>query len=253
MESTINKFITNFTRNNFDSWEAWVGTFIFIVIAYFVGSINSGQIYSKMRNHDLGKSGSQNYGATNAGRKFGKKGFAFVFFGDFLKPIILGMIFSPIVSFSNVKIFEMANVGVALLFVYIGHVWPIWFKFKGGKGVAVSYGLLTVFNWIFAAIAGLMFLFWLAIFKKVSLASIFGVGTIMFLLFFQPIWFETLVFKWSMTWSSYLVGISIFVITTIKHIPNLIRIKKNKEPSLKLKIEGKKIKVISNRDEISKS
>ncbi len=248
METIIDKFIQNFTTNNFDSWEAWVGTFIFMVIAYFVGSINSGQIYSKMRRYDLGKSGSQNYGATNAGRKFGKKGFAFVFFGDFLKPIILGLIFSPIVVFSNIEIFSMANVGFALFFVYVGHVWPIWFKFKGGKGVAVSYGLLTIFNWIFAAIAGLMFLFWLWIFKKVSLASIFGVGTIMVLLFFQPIWFEKIVFKWSMTWTSYFVGISIFAITTIKHIPNLKRIKENKEPSLELKIDSKGIKVITEKD-----
>ncbi len=248
IENTLNKFIENFTRNNITSWEAWVGTFIFIIIAYFVGSINSGQIYSRMRNHDLGKSGSKNYGATNAGRKFGKKGFAIVFFGDFLKPIALGMIFTPIVAFTNIKIFNMANVGFALFFVYIGHVWPIWFNFKGGKGVAVSYGLLTIFNWIFAAIAGLMFLFWLWLFKRVSIASIFGTGTIMFLLFFQPLWFETLVFQWSMTWTSYFVGISMFIITTIKHIPNLKRVKEKKEPTVELKIDGKNIKLITNDD-----
>ncbi len=218
-------YINNF---NFDlsSWEWWVSTLIIVIIAYLFGSINSGQILSRYKNRDLGNTGSSNYGATNAGRTFGVYAFIIVFVGDFLKPIVLGMTFSILYYFT--PFFNNANIPIALFFIFIGHVWPFWFGFRGGKGVAVFFGILTICNFIFSAIAGISFLIYFFIFRKVGLSSVLSILTSSFLISFQMLWpLDNTIFNWSRDYSVIILIWSCFIISFIKHIPNLISYHKN--------------------------
>ena len=116
----------------FTSFSFYWQTAIFMIIAYLIGSINFGHVFSKINNTDVGKIGSKNYGATNVGRNYGAKGFLFVFLGDFFKSFVaLG-----IILFLNLKILTDGSIGLSLFFVLFGHLKPLYFHFKGGKGVA---------------------------------------------------------------------------------------------------------------------
>ena len=104
-----------------------------VVIAYLLGSISTGMLVSKaMGRPDLHKVGSGNTGATNALRTMGKKGGAIVFAGDVVKALLACL----------VGRLWMGQNGALLagLFVILGHNWPVFFGFKGGKGVATLVG-----------------------------------------------------------------------------------------------------------------
>ncbi len=103
-----------------------------IVIPYLLGSINTGIILSKVMYHDdIRNHGSGNAGATNALRTYGKKFGALTFLGDFLKSVIATLIGSLLLS-------GTLGGAIAGLFVMIGHMFPIYYNFKGGKGVACA-------------------------------------------------------------------------------------------------------------------
>jgi glycerol-3-phosphate acyltransferase PlsY len=120
--------------------EAKLG--ILAVIAYFVGAIPFGLVVGKAKGVDPRKRGSGNIGATNVGRLLGKRFFALVFSLDLLKGFLPMLIASLLVwhipDTQKPYLLWMA-VGAAAV---IGHLFPIYLKFKGGKGVATSAGLL---------------------------------------------------------------------------------------------------------------
>lgn len=215
----MSNYVENFTTNSFGTWEAWVSTLILCIIAYLIGSINTGQIFSRKKKQDLGSIGSKNYGATNAGRTFGKKYFAFIFAGDFLKPIILGLLFTVLLKYT--EFFQYSAITVSLFFCYIGQIWPIWFKFKGGKGIATAYGVFTIINWIFALIGGIFFLIFFYFSKKVWIGSIGSMGIVVLCMCFQPGYPEILVFDWAQTWTSILVAFSMWFISIYRHKDNI--------------------------------
>ena len=144
------------------------------IASYLMGSIPFGLILTKIfLNKDIRKIGSGNIGATNAlrtGNKF--IGFTTLFL-DITKAVI------PVLY---VKISFPELIYIASLCVFLGHVFPIWLKFKGGKGVATYVGILfsinILFGFIFVASWGLIFL----IFKYSSLSSIVGALSIPFYL-----------------------------------------------------------------------
>lgn len=135
------------------------------VIAYLLGSISTGMLVSKaMGGPDLHKVGSGNTGATNALRTMGKKGGAIVFAGDVVKALLACL----------VGRLWMGQNGALLagLFVILGHNWPVFFGFKGGKGILSGAVLVWLLNWRVALIAwGLFALLWLTT-RYVSLGSI---------------------------------------------------------------------------------
>ena len=99
-------------------------------IAYLLGSISTGILVSKNSGHNLREEGSHNTRASNALRVLGLKGGALTFAGDFLKAFIAVM--------AGKAIAGMNGGMIAGLFVILGHNWPVFFQFKGGKGVACS-------------------------------------------------------------------------------------------------------------------
>ena len=134
-----------------------------ILIAYLVGSINSAIILSKvLKLPDPRTQGSKNPGATNMLRIGGKKIAAFVLLIDVwkgLSPILLAYSYTS----------SSLELSIIALFAFLGHVYPVFYSFKGGKGVATFIGGLIGIN----PLVGLSFiLFWLFVAKVLNISSL---------------------------------------------------------------------------------
>ena len=140
--------------------------FIIGIISYLMGSIPFGLILTKIfLKKDIREIGSGNIGATNALRTGNKLiGYSTLIL-DILKAVI------PVLY---VKINFPDAVYVSALFAFIGHVIPVWLKFKGGKGVATYVGILFSLNIIFGLVFGVCWLIIFFISKYSSLASLIG-------------------------------------------------------------------------------
>ena len=140
--------------------------FIIGIISYLMGSIPFGLILTKIfLKKDIREIGSGNIGATNALRTGNKLiGYSTLIL-DVLKAVI------PVLY---VKINLPDAVYISALFAFIGHVFPVWLKFKGGKGVATYVGILFSLNIIFGLVFGICWLIIFFISKYSSLASLIG-------------------------------------------------------------------------------
>ena len=147
--------------------------YILLLISYLLGSIPFGLLISKMYGIDIRLHGSKNIGATNVYRILGKKLGLFTFFLDGLKGFLPTFLFPIIIGINDLDI--SALFGVTAI---IGHSFSVFLKFKGGKGVATSTGMIIgVLPFIFF-IGLLVWIILFLIFRYVSLASIFGILTI---------------------------------------------------------------------------
>lgn len=136
-----------------------------IVLCYLIGSFSSAYILGKLiMKADIRSYGSGNAGATNALRVFGKKIGLMVFILDILKGILAVYI--------GGKIFGYDGKILGGFFAVIGHMWPIFLKFRGGRGIATSFGMLLSIHWPTAIITLIGFIIVLLLSKYVSLASI---------------------------------------------------------------------------------
>ncbi len=125
---------------------------LLLITAYFVGCFNTGYYLTRfLTKKDIRSVGSSVTGATNVSRVLGKKGFAITFLGDVLK--VIGIILISNHFFNN----SLVTYGV-IFFTFIGHIFPIQLKFKGGKGISVYLGGLIMINYFYILflIAGLI-------------------------------------------------------------------------------------------------
>ena len=104
--------------------------FLIIILSYLLGSVNFAYITARIKGIDISSSGSGNPGTSNVLRTLGKRSAAIVLFGDLLKGAI------PIIFFSEDQYFLLYGVAAVL-----GHIYPVFYKFKGGKGVATYLGV----------------------------------------------------------------------------------------------------------------
>lgn len=145
---------------------------IMAVIAYLIGSINFSVILSKkMAGFDVREKGSGNAGTTNMLRSVGKKAAAITLICDILKGVIailIAILMGKFISGANGAVL----VQVAGIAVIIGHTFPIFFKFKGGKGVATSLGVLIMSNWQIGLICLVFAIILIALTQMVSVGSI---------------------------------------------------------------------------------
>ena len=141
------------------------------VIAYLIGSINFSVILSKkMAGFDIREKGSGNAGSTNMLRSVGKKAAALTHVCDILKGIVsilIAMILGNIIQNLDRELL----VQIAGIAVVVGHTFPIFFGFKGGKGVATSLGVLILSNWQIGLICLVFALVLMALTRMVSLGS----------------------------------------------------------------------------------
>ena len=145
---------------------------IIALIAYAIGSINFSVIFSKkFAGFDVREKGSGNAGTTNMLRSVGKKAAAITLVCDILKGII-----AIFIAYILHRIVEKADgallVQIAALAVVIGHTFPAFFGFKGGKGVATSLGILLLINWKIGLICLIFALIIIAATRMVSAGSV---------------------------------------------------------------------------------
>lgn len=150
---------------------------IMAVIAYLIGSVNFSILISKKKaGFDIREKGSGNAGTTNMLRTVGKGAALITLILDILKGVVTVWI-SMFYSFILYKLFSLNLnsaylVQIAGIFVILGHTFPIYFEFKGGKGVATTLGILLVTNWHIGLICLVFALVLIAITKMVSVGAL---------------------------------------------------------------------------------
>ena len=197
---------------------------ILIIISYFVGSVPFAYIFARLKGIDIRTVGSGNIGATNLARALGKKWGYICFIMDVLKgllPTLIAALNLP-VSPENWQLFAALGVAVAAV---IGHIFPIFLKFKGGKGVATSFGAALGF-WpyytICAAAALVIWVIFVLIFRYVSLASIVAAFSFPIVLltavYVFPAW------KLNELWPLFIIAVFLPLLVIVRHRSNIKRL-----------------------------
>jgi acyl phosphate:glycerol-3-phosphate acyltransferase len=151
-----------------------VPTILYVaIVGYLVGSFPTAYIVGRICGIDIRKEGSGNVGATNVARVLGKQYGYPVFIVDVAKGFAAVKLAEAFTGSAHSSAFfvDLCRV-LGAMFAVIGHSFPVWLGFKGGKGVSTSIGAFFALNWIAAVVVGIL---WIVIFyatRYVSLASI---------------------------------------------------------------------------------
>ena len=197
--------------------------FLVIILSYLLGSINFAYITARIKGIDISSEGSGNPGTSNILRTLGKGSAAFVLFGDLLKGVI------PILLYYQDQYFLIYGLAAVL-----GHIYPLFYRFKGGKGVATYLGvyIATVFINPYNSelinleifqilnIPALAF-FYFVIFKTTRVSAIASLATVL-------ITVSILIYANNEV-SNVLVLIFIFILILLKHSENIKRLREGKE------------------------
>ena len=160
---------------------------IVTIIAYLLGSISFSVIISKkMAGFDVREKGSGNAGTTNVLRTVGKKASAITLLCDVLKGVIAILIAYIVGLIVKEGIDKALLIQLAGLAVILGHTFPIFFGFKGGKGIATALGVLLITNWNIGLICLVFALVLMALTRIVSLGSIAAAVLFPVLIIFMP-------------------------------------------------------------------
>nr|WP_050182057.1 glycerol-3-phosphate 1-O-acyltransferase PlsY [Domibacillus robiginosus] len=190
-----------------------------LIIAYLLGSIPSGLIAGKaFFGIDIREHGSGNLGATNSFRVLGKKAGAFVTAADILKGTAAASI--PIVFDTGVHPL------LAGLLAVIGHIFPVFAGFRGGKAVATSAGVLLAYNWLFFLLLIAIFAAVLLTTKYVSVASVTAAVAAFIYAVVHTIYTQDIPFLAVVT------ALAFFVI--YRHRANMSRLRNGTEPKIRL-------------------
>jgi len=186
---------------------------IVAILAYTIGSFSSAYVLGKvLKNKDIRAYGSGNAGATNAVRVFGKKIGAMAFLLDVLKGVLAVYIGNMILGYDGKLI--------AGLFAVIGHNWPIFFNFKGGKGIATSFGIWLSIHWPSAVITLIVFIIVAITTKYISLSSISSALA-------API--AVLIMKRPFDMKFFIVILLLSILAVFRHRSNIKRLLEGKE------------------------
>lgn len=189
---------------------------IVLLVGYLLGSIPTSVIVSKIAlKDDVRKHGSGNPGASNMMRSFGFKYAAIVLVGDMLKGLLAALVGQWLLGQSGLYYGTLAAV--------VGHNWPVFLKFKGGKGVATTLGGMLAIVPLWTACACLLFILTLLLTRYFSVASLVALG-----------------FLWVMILVFYMSNTTLFFFTTLlvllsvyRHRTNIDRLMQGTEPKLK--------------------
>lgn len=169
--------------------EYWLQTIIAVLAAYLISSVNTSIIVTRIVLHkDIRSMGSGNAGFTNVLRCVGKVPAIVTFIGDFLKGIISVTIAYFLmfgVQGANADIYRGYLMYIAGLFAVVGHTFPIYYKFKGGKGVVTTFAVMFMTDWRMSVMALLIFAVFFMITGIISVCALinavaFPVNTIVF-------------------------------------------------------------------------
>jgi glycerol-3-phosphate acyltransferase PlsY len=202
---------------------SWAATLLAIVAAYVVGSIPTAYLLVRAVNGtDIRTLGSGNVGATNAGRALGRWAFWLVFFVDLLKGLLATLLL-PLAARSLHPTPHGLQVLIAVAAI-LGHNFPIWLGFRGGKGVATTLGAVLALEPVAACAAALAFLACAAASRIVSLSSIIGA------MVFLVVYFARTSEPWApdrRLLSAAVIGLAVLLV--FRHRTNLARIARGTE------------------------
>jgi len=189
-----------------------------IILSYLLGSIPFGYLVGKyLKNVDIRERGSGNIGTANAFRVMGAKYAILVLIGDCLKGFLAVFLARRLLIIDNISFYLIIG-----LFAIIGHNWSIFLKFKGGKGIATTYGVVFAFYPIISLSSALIWGIIVITIKIASLGSIISVFSMLILSF---IFSTTLEFKYFL--------IIINLLALFRHRSNIIRLIQHKENKIK--------------------
>tara|TARA_B100000029_G_scaffold103893_1_gene94425 strand:- start:1366 stop:1977 length:612 start_codon:yes stop_codon:yes gene_type:complete len=201
---------------------------IFIVsfFSYFSGSIPFGLILIKLfKKKDIREIGSGNIGATNVLRTGNKFLALLTLLLDLLKgyfPVVITAQYFPQYVF------------LASLIVFLGHIFPIWLKFKGGKGVATYLGILFALSYSLALLFIFTWIVVLLIFKYSSLSSIFSTMTVFVITLIKDTVLESFQNNLDFSQNLKLLLFIFFILILFTHKKNILNLKNNSERKIKL-------------------
>lgn len=182
-----------------------------MALPYLLGSVNTSIVFSKKKhNEDIRDFGSGNAGMTNIMRKYGKKEALFIFLLDFLKGVV-SFIF-------GLLLYGYIGSQIAGLFCILGHIFPCFYKFKGGKGIAVTCSVCFMTDYISFGILIALFLAIVIVTKYVSLGSVVCVAA-------YPIVLRNRGFSGTVC----LIAMLIAAVCIFKHKDNIKRISRGEE------------------------
>ena len=194
---------------------------ICLVLGYACGCISFGYLMGKLNHKDIRKYGSGNIGATNALRTLGKKAALITLFGDFAK-CLLPVLLVKFVIFNGYDYARLLGLYTAFG-AFLGHNFPFYLKFKGGKGIAVmSMAIVTFFDWWLILICFVTFFGVVLITRYVSL------GSILIAIEF-PLW---IAFAYPGDWQLLCLSILFAFIAVFSHRANIGRLLKGTENKL---------------------
>lgn len=216
---------------------------IIVILSYLIGSIPNSIIISKMvRGIDIREHGSGNAGGTNVMRVLGWKYGVLVIFLDALKGaiavVIIARLFYGPLPFENVSPFDDFTLVqiIAGISAVIGHVWTVFARFKGGKGIATALGMLLMLITIDMLIAVGIFTVVVLISRYVSLGSIIAAISVPSTLFIRENLFHVDIPGYS-TLLPFVIGVTALVIYT--HRKNLVRILNGNENKISFRKKPK--------------
>ncbi|HOD76438.1 MAG TPA: glycerol-3-phosphate 1-O-acyltransferase PlsY [Syntrophorhabdaceae bacterium] len=187
---------------------------LLVVFAYFLGSIPVGVMLGRLKGVDPRKTGSGNIGATNVMRAAGKKLGVVTLILDAAK----GFVPVALATLLGVPLCVVALVG---LVAFLGHVFPVFLRFKGGKGVATALGVYLAISPVTILAAFVVFVIVAAIWRYVSLASMIGATVV-------PIGLYLI----GAPWSFVVMAVLITLVVIVRHKDNITRLVKGTESKL---------------------
>ena len=220
-----------------------------VLFAYFIGNISFARMLSKAKSGDITQSGSGNPGTMNMLRTYGIKSGALTLILDILKGVIPSLAGKLLFKYTGLN--ENIGLFVAGLAVIVGHMWPVVFKFKGGKGVACALGVFMVANPLYLLISFVIGFVYLWFFDYGSVASLFIVA---FMSVIQGWQFNKDYLSGSLSLADLLViNLLIFAIFSLiwfAHRSNIIRLLMGKENKANLQKSFRKKLSIQKKEEI---
>lgn len=189
----------------------WTTEAVVVLVGYLLGSVPFGLLIARARGVDIRQHGSGNIGATNVARNLGKKLGALVLLLDALKGAL------PVVgaSFLHCELVVVVAAGWAAV---VGHCFPVWLGFRGGKGVATSLGVLLVVDPVVTALSALAFAGMVGATRMVSLGSLVAMAS-----------FPAAAWALDRPLALVLLGVATAAVVLIQHRENLGRIAKGTE------------------------
>lgn len=215
---------------------SYVYAVLTVILAYLLGSISFAVVFSKIfMKKDVRELGSGNAGTTNVMRTGGFKLGAITFLGDVLKGFVACLIGKLVFAhvFANGEEWTVYGAFICGLACMLGHVFPIFFQFKGGKGIATSVGIFAVCCWPAILIGLAVFAIGVLLTRIVSISSIAAAVTVVSC---------TMIFSFinapALFWPQAVLAISMGVLVIAKHSENIKRLINGTEK--KLTFGGKK-------------